>query len=282
MHLPATERLQRMLAEPEENFSLAEAALLIAQDEYPGLDVDAYMQRLDAIAKNVQRRLGPDRGFEDTILALNQFLFDEYGLSGNIGDYYDPRNSFLNDVLDRKLGVPITLSIVYIEIGRRLGLPLEGVSFPGHFLVKLEVDQGDVVLDPFSGGICLSEEDLIARLEDMPLDEHPPVPELARAIVAQPTGNRQIVERMLRNLKQIYLHHNELTKALGALNRLLLITPDLSDEIRERAEIYERLECFRAALDDYGLYLRLEPAAADAAEVHRRLVDLQRLAAGIN
>lgn len=282
MHLPATERLQRMLAEPEENFSLAEAALLIAQDEYPGLDVDAYIQRLDAIAKNVRQRLGPDRGFEDTILALNQFLFDEYGLSGNVGDYYDPRNSFLNDVLDRKLGIPITLSIVYIEIGRRLGLPLEGVSFPGHFLVKLEVDQGDVVLDPFSGGICLSEEDLIARLEDMPLDEHPPVSELARAIVAQPTGNKQIVVRMLHNLKQIYLHHNELTKALSALNRLLLITPDLSDEIRERAEIYERLECFRAALDDYGRYLRLEPAAVDAAEVHKRLVELQRLAAGIS
>lgn len=282
MHLPATERLQRMLAEPEETFSLAEAALLIAQDEYPSLDVDAYMQRLDAIAENVQQRLGPDRGYEDTILALNQFLFDEYGLSGNIGDYYDPRNSYLNDVLDRKLGIPITLSIVYIEIGRRLGLPLEGVSFPGHFLVKLEVDQGDVVLDPFSGGICLSEEDLIARLEDMPLDEHPPVPELARAIVAQPTGKKQIVARMLRNLKQIYLHHNDLTKALSALNRLLLITPNLSDEIRERAGIYERLECFRAAVDDYGHYLRLEPAASDAAEVHRRLVDLQRLAAGIN
>jgi regulator of sirC expression with transglutaminase-like and TPR domain len=240
------------------------------------------MNRLDELAANIKQRLGQDSGYENSILELNQFLFDDYGLSGNIGDYYDPRNSFLNDVLDRKLGIPITLAIVYIEVGRRLGLPLEGVSFPGHFLVKLEADQGDVVLDPFSGGICLSEEDLIARLEDMPLEEHPPVPELARAIVAQPTGKKQILARILRNLKQIYVHHGELTKALGMINRLLLITPNLPDEVRERAGIYEQLECFQAAHEDYERYLRLEPGAPDAPDVHKRIVELQRVIAGIN
>lgn len=282
MDAASSDRLQSMLAGPEDNFSLAEAALLVAKDEYPGLDIDAYMQRLDELAANIKQRLGSDTDYENSILALNQFLFDDYGLSGNVGDYYDPRNSYLNDVLDRKLGIPITLSIVYIEVGRRLGLPLEGVSFPGHFLVKLEADQGDVVLDPFSGGICLSEEDLIARLEDMPLEEHPPVPDLARAIVAQATGKKQILARMLRNLKQIYVHHEELMKALSTINRLLLIAPNLPDEVRERAGIYEKLECFQAAQEDYERYLRLEPNAPDAAEVHKRVVELQQVVAGIN
>ena len=282
MDSASLDRLQVMLAGSEDDFSLAEAALLVAKDEYPALDIDTYLRRLDELADNIKRRLGSDAGYENSILALNQFLFDDYGLSGNVGDYYDPRNSFLNDVLDRKLGIPITLSIVYIEVGRRLGLPLEGVSFPGHFLVKLEADQGDVVLDPFSGGICLSEEDLIARLEDMPLEEHPPVPELARAIVAQPTGKKQILARMLRNLKQIYVHHKEYLKALSTMNRLLLITPNSPDDVRERGGIYEQLECFQAALDDYERYLQLDPSAHDASEVRNRVVALARAVAGIN
>ena len=172
-----TERLKELFNRPEKAMSLAEAALLIAQDEYPHLDIGAYLQRLDDLSREVRARLSPGAPPENIIATMNHLLFQEKGFAGNERQYYDARNSFLNEVLDRKVGIPITLSIVYMEIGRRLGLSLEGVSFPGHFLVKLEREQGRVVVDPYSGGISLNEQELTNRLHqsygdqlDVPLD----------------------------------------------------------------------------------------------------------------
>ena len=205
-----TERLKELLNRPEEEMSLAEAALLIAQDEYPNLDINAYLQRLDDLSRDVSARLSPGAPPENIIAAMNNLLFQEEGFAGNEKNYYDPRNSFLNDVLDRRLGLPITLSIVYIEVGQRLGLSLKGVSFPGHFLVKLKLEQGRVVLDPYSGGVSLSEQELRNRLHqsygdqlDVPLDRL-----LASA------GKKHILTRLLHNLKAIYLHTEEFTKTL--------------------------------------------------------------------
>ena len=278
----AIERLRHLVSLPDQDFSLAEAALLIAKDEYPDLDVAAYISRLDELARKVRAQLPKHAGFEDTILILNQVMFEEQGFAGDTDNYYDPRNSFLNEVLDRKLGIPLTLSIVYMEIGRRLGLPLEGVPFPWHFLVKVSTAEGDVVLDPFSGGICLSEEDLVERLEGLGLDEGTSLATFARTLVAQPMDKKQVVLRMLRNLKGIYLHKQDYAKALAAAERILLVAPDMPEEIRDRGSIYARLECFQAALNDYRRYLQLEPAANDAAEVHQRIIELQRLSAHIN
>ena len=126
--------------------------------------MSAYLRKLDDLADNVQARLTPHAPPEKIIATMNQFLFQELGFSGDTKDYYDPRNSFLNDVLDRRTGIPITLSILYMEVGRRLGLALQGVTFPGHFLVKLVLEDGQVILDPFSGGASLSEEELKSRL----------------------------------------------------------------------------------------------------------------------
>ncbi|UCH53918.1 MAG: transglutaminase family protein, partial [Pseudomonadota bacterium] len=166
MHHDTTERLQQLILSAGGEFDLAEAALLLAKDEYPALDVGAYLARLDRLGADLRARIPENSPLEQTILALNAFLFEEHGFLGNTDNYYDPRNSFLNEVLDRKLGIPITLSIIYMEIGRRVGLPVEGVSFPGHFLVKFGTDHGDLVIDPFAGGIPLSEEDLLDRLEE--------------------------------------------------------------------------------------------------------------------
>ena len=282
MHSLTTKRLNTMLSGPEEDFNLAEAALLIAKDEYPGLDIDTYLRRLDDLAKNLQKRLPPDADFEDTVVALNEFLFDEIGFSGNNSDYYDPRNSFLNDVLDRKLGIPLTLSIIYMEIGKRLGLPLEGVLFPWHFMVKLATEEGDLVLDPYSGGIALSEEELVERLEGISVEQGSSLKELAQVLVARSAGKKQIVARMLRNLKNIYLQSKDFNKALSAINRVLLITPDLPEEVRERAWIYEQLECFGPALENYQRYLELQPASPDVADIHARVIELQRRVSEIN
>ena len=265
-----TERLKELLNRPEKAMSLAEAALLIAQDEYPNLDIGSYLQRLDDLSREVGARLSPGAPPENIIATMNHLLFQEKGFAGNEKQYYDARNSFLNEVLDRKVGIPITLSIVYMEIGRRLGLSLEGVSFPGHFLVKLEREQGRIVVDPYSGGISLNEQELINRLQksygdqlDVPLDRL-----LASA------GKRQILTRLLHNLKSIYIHTEEFTKVLAVIDRILLITPDLPEELRDRGLIYERLECAQSALEDYRRYIELEPNAPDAREIRSRLINL--------
>ena len=133
-----TKRFERRIVEPDDpDINLAEAALLIAKDEYPTLDVEHYLRELDSVADRARARIGANAPEEEVLVAINTVLFDDLGFAGNSDNYYDPRNSFLNDVMDRRVGIPITLSIVYIEIGRRLGLPLQGIAFPWHFLVKL-------------------------------------------------------------------------------------------------------------------------------------------------
>ena len=274
------DRLRDLLDRPEEEINLAEAALLMAADEYPSLDVSTYMRRLDELATTIRDRLSPTATFEDTVVALNDFLFEEQGFSGNTDDYYDPRNSFLNEVLDRKLGIPITLSILYIEIGRRIGLTFQGISFPGHFLVKSETEAGDIVLDPFSGGVALSEEDLLQRLrERFGEDEAPSAP---LAPLLQTAGKKEILLRMLRNLKAIYVNNEDFAKALTVIDRILMIAPDVAEELRDRGHLYERLECFRPALADLRRYLSLNPGDPEGGELHQRIVELERIVSRLN
>lgn len=277
---PNTERLRRILSRSEYDLNLAEAALLIASDEYPELDVSAYLRRLDELAASVRRELSDRPGLEETIVALNRVLFTEQGFSGNTDDYYDPRNSFLNDVLDRRLGIPITLSIVYMEIGQRLGLSFEGVSFPGHFLVKHPTDEGDLVLDPFSGGVPLDEDDLMELLEKV--FGHPAAASTPVAPLLNAAGKKEILVRVLRNLKAIYLHRQQLDKALHTVDRILLIAPDLPEEVHDRGKLYDQLECFRPALDDYRRFLVLQPQSDSAQTVRVRVTELQRLIAHIS
>ncbi len=274
-----TERLQRILHSPEPSLSLAEAALVIARDEYPALDVDAYLHKLDELAERVRAELPAKPGLEEMIVTLNHFLFIEQGFAGNADDYYDPRNSFLNEVLDRKLGIPITLSILYLEIGRRLGLELEGVSFPGHFLVKYPTEEGDLVLDPYSGGMPLDENDLQTLL-DRTYSAPDNAPPLGQLLVS--AGKKDILVRMLRNLKGVYQQNNQPAKMLNALNRILLIAPDLTPELLERARLHDQLECQRAALNDYQRYLALEPNNGAALEIGRRVAELKLLVARLN
>ena len=274
------ERLANIAKISEQELNLAEAALLIAMDEYPGLDVESYLRQLDELASGVQERLPAQAGLEDTLVTLNQFLFVEQGFSGDTENFDDPRNSFLNEVLDRKLGIPITLSIIYMEVGRRLGLPLKGVSFPGHFLVKFSTQDGEVVLDPFSGGSLMSKEDLEEMLEETygTVDAtHAPLERLLTA-----SGKKDILVRMLRNLKGAYLRRERYDKALSAVNQILLIQPEQPDEIRDRGSIYEHLECFRAALENFQDYLSLRPNAGDAPDIHRRIAELSQIVATLN
>jgi regulator of sirC expression with transglutaminase-like and TPR domain len=274
------ERWKEIVAAPEEEIGLAEAALVIAAHEYPGLDVHAYLTRLDDMAAALKRRLRADISPTETLIALNHYLFDELGFGGNAGDYYDPRNSYLNEVLDRCLGIPITLSLVYVEIGRRAGLALHGVAFPGHFLVKCILRNGAVVLDPYARGASLSLDDLQQRLKAL-RGGNMPASDMVVHLLAV-AGKKSILARMLRNLKVIYRERNDLPRALGAADRIIALEPGIAEEYRDRAGIYLELECFRAALSDFRNYLMLKPGAEDAAVVRRRVVELQQLAGRLN
>jgi regulator of sirC expression with transglutaminase-like and TPR domain len=256
-----------------EQFGLAEACLLIAQDEYAGLDVAAGIARLDAIAATVRGRLAADASPEQKVAALNRHLYGELGFAGDVDTYYDPRNSYLNQVLERRTGIPITLSIVYLEIGRRLGLAVQGVSFPGHFLVRLRLARGTLILDAFTGGEPCSESELRTRLGRVLPPAEGAKADLARYL--EPASPREIVARVLRNLKSIYLKAGKLEQALAVMQRMLLVVPESAEELRDRGLVYAGLECFRPAVGDLENYLRRRPEAVDATEVHAKVVDLR-------
>ncbi len=273
-------RFQQIVAGADETINLAEAALAIASEEYRDLDIGAYLTRLDEMAATLKRRLRADISQADTIIALNRFLFEELGFSGNAADYYDPRNSFLNEVLDRKRGIPITLAVVYIEIGRRIGLPVQGVSFPAHFLVKCQLREGTVVLDPYAKGISLSMGDLRQRVKGLRGGAEPPASMLASLLAG--ASNKEILVRMLRNLKGIYSHHKDWLKALAATDRIITIVPEAAEEYRDRGMIYLNLECYRAALFDLQAYLKMLPVAEDAETVRQKVVEAQAIASRLN
>ena len=266
----ARERFTELVSGSEADLNLAEAALLIAQEEQPELDVAAYLGRLDALADSVRSRLPEAPSFADIIQALNTVLFEEEGLSGNQTDYHDPRNSFLNEVLDRKLGIPITLSLVYIEVGTRLGVPLVGVGFPGHFVVKYAGPDGETVLDPFQAGSRVSQAQMEDKLRAMYGPNNPFVGQLPKLLAA--VGKKDMLLRMLRNLKQIYTQKEDFGRALSVVERILLVAPDHPVEVRDRGAIHHRMGHQQLAVRDFQRYLQLAPKADDARAVRAVMV----------
>jgi regulator of sirC expression with transglutaminase-like and TPR domain len=260
-----------LIARDQGAFRLAEGALLIAQEEYPGLDVEAYLRRLDAMAEVVSRRLGLEIDPHRIVAQINMYLFEEQGFRGNLDDYYDVRNSFLNDVLERKTGIPITLSVVYIELARQVGLPIVGVGMPGHFLVRYSAHPTVFWIDPFRRGQILSQEDCQHRLAEM----------YGQALAwsesyVQPVSDHAILQRMLYNLKAIYVHQGDHRRALGVVERLLLLRPDGLTEVRDRGLLQAQLGALEAALDDLQHYLQLSPEAPDAALITQHITALRR------
>jgi len=279
------EAFEKVLAEKEERIDLARACLMIAQDAYPELQVDRYLGEIERMAIRLRGRLPAAGGPEESVGALNDYLFGDLGFTGNTRDYYDPRNSYLNEVIDRRTGIPITLAVVYMEVGRRIGLPLAGVSFPGHFLVRLALRGGTLVLDPFSGGAPVSEGELRERLQRVIPEgatDGVPVAELPLDPFLEPATNRQILARLLRNLKGVYRERGAPERLLQVLNRMIIIAPEAASERRDRGYAYQKLECWRPALQDLAAYVEREPDAADVHEVRAQMVELSRRCARLN
>ncbi len=274
LHSPARERFEELIRRP--SIPLAEAALAVAAEEYPRLEPGPYLAALDALAASVTARLGAQRTSADVLRALRAVLFEENEFRGNREHYYDPRNSFLNEVLDRRLGIPITLSVVHIEVAARAGLALQGVAFPGHFLVRCASGGREVFIDPFHGGEVLSAEDCVARLQARgPHAEFDP-----RHL--EPVGTRQILSRLLHNLKRIYVEASDDVRALWVVDRLVLLAPDDLVERRDRGLVCARLGHATAAIRDLSTYLDAAPQAADRREVEGMVAQLRGRASYLN
>ncbi len=264
-------RFRGLLERPQGAFRLAEGALLIAQEEYPDLLLDAYLHRLDSMAAAVRARLGLELDPRHIVNTLNAYLFDDQGFHGNQSQYYDPRNSFLNEVLDRKTGIPITLSVLYLEIARLVGLPIVGVGMPGHFIVQYAAQADAFWIDPFHGGTILSREACTRRFQSI-YGHHLPW----RDAYLEPVRDHDILRRMLSNLKGIYLQQRDYPRALGVVERLLLMSPPLPADVRDRGLLHYQLGHLEAALDDLQRYLQLAVEAPDAAMITKHIAVLRK------
>jgi regulator of sirC expression with transglutaminase-like and TPR domain len=271
--LGARQGFYRAIAQPDEQINLAEAALYIAQEEYPDLEIEAYFNALDTMAAEVEERLPSERYPLRLIQSLNHYLYDDLGFVGNTSDYYDPRNSFLNDVIERRTGIPITLSLVYMEIARRIDFPMVGVGMPGHFLIRPSIEDMEIYVDAYHGGETLFAEDCQNRLNQI----YGQSVELQPAFL-QPIGPRQFLARMLTNLKMIYLNRDQAQKSLAAIERILLLFPDASLELRDRGILHYHLGAWSEAYQDLKTYLAKVPDAEDAAAIQQLI---ERIAQGL-
>ncbi len=272
---PARARFAELVA--RDPVPLDQAALAIAQEEYPALRPETYLDRLDELATRVLRRSPAPLRAASTLRALREVLHDEEGLRGNDEHYQDPRNSFLNEVLDRRLGIPISLSVIYLEVARRVGLRLEGVGFPGHFLAKYaSPGGGEVFLDAHNGGEMLSAEECLARYRARSGGQ-----DLDRRYLAA-VSTRQILSRMLHNLRRIYADRRDDVRTFWVLDRVLLLVPGQLEALRDRGLAAARLGGTAAAVRDLDAYLSGAPEAGDAGEVRALLTDLRGRAPLLN
>ena len=256
----------------DEAVPLLETALLIARDEYPDLDPDLYDTLVQSHAEHLRHEIATIEPWPLKMAAINRHLFDELGYTGNHDEYYDPRNSYLNQVFERRLGNPVSLAMVQIEVARRLGVPLDGVSFPGHFLVRLPVDDGLLVMDPFNGGRPLGVDELRERAKPH-LGGDPP-DDAALLHILDPASPRAILVRTLRNLHGVYAEREEWDRAARCADRVLKLTPDQPEALRDRGLAYLKMDYRAGAQRDLARYLHLSPEANDATAMREQLVEL--------
>ncbi len=262
----------------EERTDLARAALVIARTEYPDLDPEPYIARVYELAARVRERVSSPGDAHDTIAALNSVLFDEEGFRGNREEYYDPRNSFLNDVLDRKLGIPITLALLYMEVAAHAGLLLFGVGMPGHFLLKhYDVEGRELLVDAFNRGRIVTPTECQRRLDEIYAGQISLQPEHLMAV-----SRRQMLTRILNNLKTIYLSGRNFRKALPIVDLVLAIYPRSPEDVKQRAFLRYGVGNLRGAVSDLETFLKMSPDASDADEMRQTALSIRRTLAMMN
>lgn len=253
------------------------AALQLATIEHPGLSIEPFLGLLDSHAKEFAERIDDNMEGEEFVGLLNEYLFDELGFRGNQDDYYNPANSCLNEVLANRTGIPITLSLLYMELARRLDRPVYGIGLPGHFIVLYDDGDFSTFLDPFNSGRLLREDecfDLSESITGQDLSNNP--------ALLDPVGNKHILQRMLNNLRAIYYREKDHSKMLSVLDLLIAADPGTAGEYKQRAICHAQLKQYKACRDDFERYLRLAPEAPDRREVEVQLEKLRKWLATMN
>jgi regulator of sirC expression with transglutaminase-like and TPR domain len=273
---PTLAGFAQAVGSPDGEIRLARAALLIAAAEEPDLDVDRYVVRLEGLAEAAEpARRAPDE--LRRLHRLREYLFEELGFAGDRTDYFDPRNSYLNHVLERRLGIPITLSLVFIEVGRRLGLQMEGIGLPGHFITGVRIGGEHVLLDPFNRGAVLTVEscgEVVRRALGRPvrlLPEH-----------FAPIDPRQFLTRMLANLKAVYWRQEAWDKVVRVIDRMLALNPASAGERRDRGAAWSNMGHLDRGVADWERYLTEFPNAADHEQVRSQLRRVRQKLAQLN
>jgi len=275
---------EALIAGEDAAINLAQAALLIANEEYPDLDIGHYMAKLDYLTQQVRRELGPSNvdivqqlPQERVIEAMNRVLFDQEHFHGNTGDYYNPCNSFLNDVLEQRTGIPISLSLLYMEVGRRLGVQIEGIGLPWQFVVRCSLPGGMIYIDPYESGRVLSEQECRERVTRVLKGKVSFDPRWL-----EPVSHRQLLVRLLSNLKYIYFRQGDYLRALSICDRILLLMPDSAIEWRDRGAIHLQLKNYARSLHDLMAYIKLAPEASDVSRVRRQIKEIRQMIAQMN
>lgn len=268
---------EKLTGKPEGQINLGEAALRIAADEYPKLDVASYVKVLDHWGAELNRQSAQTAAAKDRLEQINDWLFNKMQFTGNVDDYYDPKNSFLNDVIDRKKGIPITLSVIYLELAWRLGLDAAGIGFPGHFLVRVSVEDRPLYIDAFHQGNMMTVEGCIKFFEQLSDGEQ----QFQQSFLSE-LGKKQILTRMLRNLKGIYLEQKNYKKLIQVISRLIALNPDVYEEIRDRGIIHYEMQAFKFAFKDFETYLFLAPHSEDADIIRQYLEVLREYSSHLN
>jgi len=272
MQMPeARRRFAALIERPQGEFRLAEAALYLAQEAYPEMSVKTYLDRIDDMAETVKTALGLELDPVRIVQEINTHLFDTLGFQGNREQYYDPRNSFLNDVIDRGLGIPITLAVIYIEVGRLVGLPIAGVGMPGHFIVQYTAQPEPFWIDPFERGAMMTREVCVERLRQLYGEKL----EWRDEFLA-PISDHDILRRMLNNLKHNYARLSHYPRLLSAIECLLLLSPAMPTELRDRGIVHSQLGHWQAALHDLQRYLEGVQDAPDAAVISQYIAVLRQ------
>jgi regulator of sirC expression with transglutaminase-like and TPR domain len=265
------------LVAQDEGFPLLEAAAAVAQDEYPELDIQSVLDDVDRMLERLRRRLPADAGPLHRLRVLNHYFFQDLGFGGNVNDYYDPENSYLHTVLRTRRGIPISLAIIWLELAQGIRLRAAGINFPGHFLVKVNLPQGQVILDPFTGQ-SLSREDLAERLEPYKrrqglVDDF----DVPVGLYLQAAAPRDIVARVLRNLKEIHHSQEDWPRLIAVLDRLIVLLPDAWAEVRDRGLAWAELGQTQHALQDLEAYLPHADDPLEAQAIADRVAALRRV-----
>ncbi len=275
--LRARQLFAEIAALDEETLSLDRASLVMALEEYPELDISEYLRQIDMLAARAEVLIGIDRTPVNVIEGINETLFVQEGLRGNTEDYFDPRNSYLNEVLDRKLGIPISLSVLYMEVAKRIGFAVRGVGFPGHFLIKHVAGEKEIIVDPFNMGRILTWNDCQELLDKMYKDAG-----AINASLLQPMEKRAILMRMLFNLKGIYTQKEQYLKALSVIEKILMLNPGIPSELRDRGLMYMQTSLFAKALADLEAYLAGVTAPDDSSYITNHIKTLRSVVCAAN